>query len=111
MCPANRAGSQLRISLWAKVVLFIEPETLKIRLPQCNSEQKNSLIALRPSDSQRFASSIRELSSFWQLSYSCFPASSSHTNVSACRVLFLSSTMGTNWSPVGSAQQYQGSFK
>ena len=32
------------------------------------------------------------------------------TNASACRLL-LASTMGTNWSPVGSAQQYQGSFK
>src|SRR5260370_15171514 len=34
-----------------------------------------------------------------------------HTKDSACAIASFAFAMGTNWSSVGSAQQYQGSFK
>src|SRR2546426_6754467 len=34
-----------------------------------------------------------------------------HTKDSACAIVSFAFAMGTNWSSVGSAQQYQGSFK
>jgi len=34
-----------------------------------------------------------------------------HTKDSACAMASFAFAMGTNWSSVGSAQQYQGSFK
>ncbi len=39
------------------------------------------------------------------------PAVPVQTNVAAWGIVFLSFVMGANWSPVGSAQQYQGSVR